>query len=87
MRRSPLSTHPTALAIRMMVMTLIFGLLALVALIAAAPLKVTMPIAIVLALGLGIGGIFALIDRHRSRMRVMGGASSAFPAHVLGRLR
>jgi len=87
MRRSTLHMHPATLAIRMMVMTLILGLLAVVALIAVAPLKVTMPLATVLVLGLVIGGTFALVDRHRSRMRIMGGVGSAFPARVLGRLR
>jgi hypothetical protein len=82
-----LSTRPTTLAVRMMGMTHILGLLALAALIVAAPVKVMMPLATVLVLGLVIGGLFAVLDRHRSRTRVMGGVGSAFPPRVLGRVR
>jgi hypothetical protein len=87
MRRSALGTYPTGLAVRMMVMTLILGTLALVALVLAAPVAVTIPIATVLVLGVVIGGIFSLIDRHRSRTRITGGSGYASPARVLGRLR
>lgn len=76
-----------ALSIRMTVITLILAVLALVALVAAAPTKVTIPLATVLGLGFALGGVFALIDRNRSRTRIMGGVDYSSPPRVLGRLR
>ena len=87
MMQACVKTLPSALAIRLMVTTLIFGVIALVALVATAPVSVTIPLATVVVLGFGIGGIFALIDRRQSRTRVMGGVDYSSPARVLGRLR
>ena len=82
-----MTTLPSALAVRLMGTTLILGLMALVALVVVAPVTVTIPMATVLVLGFVIGGVFALIDRHRSRARIMGGVGHYSPAHVPGRLR
>lgn len=82
-----MTTLPSALAVRLMGTTLILGLMALVALVVVAPVTVTIPMATVLVLGVAIGGVFALIDRHRSRPRIMGGVGHNSAARGLGRLR
>ena len=82
-----MTSSMSALAVRMTVSTLIFGALALVALVVTAPTKVTIPLATVLVAGFAIGGVFGLVDRNRSRTRVMGGVDYSSPAGVLGRLR
>ena len=87
MGHTNIGMHPTALAVRMMVMTLILGLVGLVALVVVAPVSVTIPLATVLVLGFVVGGVFALIDRFRSRTRVMGSVGYTSPERVQGRLR
>jgi hypothetical protein len=59
----------------MTVIAVLLAFLALAALVVMAPAKVTIPLATVLVLGFAVGGVVALIDRHRSRVRVMGGAA------------
>ena len=78
---------PTNLAIRMTVIVVIFAALALALLVVAAPAKVTIPLATVLVLGFAVGGVVALIDRHRSRVRIMGGAGLSSSAPDQRRLR
>jgi hypothetical protein len=75
-------TLPINLAVRMTVTVIMLAVLALAALVVMAPAKVTVPLATVLVLGFAVGGVVARIDRHRSRVRIMGGAglSSSAPA-------
>lgn len=61
---------PINLAVRMTVTAIMLAFLALAALVVMAPAKVTIPLATVLVLGFAVGGVVALIDRHRSRVRV-----------------
>ena len=82
-----MTTLPSALAVRLMGTTLVLGFMALVALVVVAPVTVTIPMATVLVLGFVIGGVFALIDRHRSRPRIMGGVGHYSAPRGLGRLR
>jgi hypothetical protein len=75
-------TLPINLAVRMTVTVIMLAVLALAGLVVMAPAKVTVPLATVLVLGFAVGGVVARIDRHRSRVRIMGGAglSSSAPA-------
>ncbi|HJR66191.1 MAG TPA: hypothetical protein VJ802_07155 [Gemmatimonadaceae bacterium] len=78
---------PINLAVRMTVIAIMLAFLALAALVVMAPAKVTIPLATVLVLGFAIGGVVALIDRHRSRVRIMGGAGLSSSAPARRRLR
>ena len=78
---------PITLAVRMTVIAIMLAVLAFAALVAMAPAKVTIPLATVLLLGFAVGGVIARIDRHRSRVRVMGGASLSSQAPARRRLR
>ena len=61
---------PINLAVRMIVVAVLLAVLAVAALVVMAPAKVTIPLATVLVLGFAVGSVVALIDRHRSRVRV-----------------
>jgi hypothetical protein len=78
---------PINLAVRMTVIAVMLAFLAFIAIVVMAPVKVTIPLATVLVLGFALGGVIARIDRHRSRVRVMGGASLSSPAPARRRLR
>ena len=79
--------RPINLAVRMTVTVIMLAFLALAALVVMAPAKVTVPLATVLVLGVTVGGVVARIDRHRSRVRIMGGAGLASSAPPRRRLR
>lgn len=78
---------PINLAVRMTVTVIMLAVVALAALIVMAPAKVTIPLATVLVLGFAVGGVVARIDRHRSRVHIMGGAGLSSSAPARRRLR